>query len=262
MSQPGPEGVDGSDGRHGSDVPAWRDTPEVAPDRSPAFADGVSAVLNGADDAVGRVLDAVMAGVGSAPGPAVTPERVQLLHERATQVVPPLARTLRWTRWPSLLLLVVGAVAPLPLLVLALTWDGVPRLVGVVASLGAIVPALLFGISRRGTLRAAAAPGAVVEELTAFTSHLTDGLGIMDRIHAVTERGGGVRLLSRLRAIWNVLQLPADALDHLDAQEHLRWLVPPRVGETWARLVAMLWTAVGCVVLAVALGAVSLTGVL
>lgn len=211
------------------------------------------------DDA-GAVDENAVDAVEPLPEPP-TPDRLAALHARAAQIAPPLARAVRWLRWPSLLLLVVALVAPVLLGALALSWQGWPRLAGVVVAVLALVPALLFGRSRAGTLRAARDPEALVAELTAFTSHVQGGLGIMDRLAAVTQRGG-VRLLARLRAVWGVLQLPGETLDHLDSQTHLRWILPPRVGETWARLLATVWTTVGCYVAAAVLGAVSLTGAL
>lgn len=222
------------------DVPRWRET-------------ALPGEVGGAP-VDGAVVDA--------PTPLVAAERLAALHRQAEQVVPPLARAIGWLRWPSLLLLVLAAVAPVPLLVLALTWQGWPRVVGVLLALAAAVPVVLFGISRAGTLRAAAAPGALVAELTAFTSHVNGGLGVMDRLGAVAQRGGGVRLLGRIRAVWGVVQLPVEALEHLDAQTHLRWIVPPRVGETWGRLLLMIWTAVITLVVGAGLGAASLTRLL
>lgn len=194
-------------------------------------------------------------------GTSPSPDRLAALHARAAQIAPPLARAIRWLRWPSLLVLVVALLAPVLLGALALTWQGWPRVVGVVVALLALVPAVLLGRSRAGTLRAAENPDALVAELVVFTSHVQGGLGILDKLAAVTQRGG-VRLLARLKAVWDVLQIPNETLEHLDSQTHLRWVLPPRVGETWARLLATVWTTVGCYVAAAVLGAVSLTGAL
>lgn len=215
------------------EVPRWQETPEVT--------------------ATPEVRDA--------PTPLLPLAQVAALTAQASQIVPPLARTVGWLRWPSLAILIAGAAGPVLLVVLALSWQGWPRIAGVVVGLLAVVTVVQFARARAGTLRAARHPEALTAELTDFATHLNGGLAVMDRLAAVVQ-GGGLRLVPRLRALWNVVTLPADALDHLDAQPHLRWFLPPQITETWGRTVVMVWSSLGCYVLTTFLGALSLTDVL
>lgn len=224
-------------------VPGWQETPVVG-------ASG-AAGASGTHDAAVR----------DAPTPLVPQAHVDAVLARAGQIVPPLAKAVTWLRWPSLLLLVVGAAGPLLLGSLALSWQGWPRIAGLVVAVLAVVPVVLFGRARAGTLAAARNPVALTSELADFAAHLNGGLAVLDKLAAVAE-GGGLRILWRLRALWAVVQLPADALDHLGKLPTLRWFLPPQVPETWVRLVTMLWSSVGCYALTSVLGALSLTPVL
>lgn len=196
--------------------------------------------------------------VRDAATPLLPPAHIAALTARASEIIPPLARGVRWLRWPSLAIGLVGAAGPVLLVVLALSWQGWPRIAGVVIGVLALVTVVLYLRARAGTLRAAREPEALTAELTDFATHVNGGLAILDRLAAVVQ-GGGLRLVPRLKALWKVVTLPKDALDHLDSQPHLRWFLPPLVTETQGRAVVMLWSSLGCAVLTTFLGALSLT---
>ncbi|PWD49361.1 hypothetical protein C8046_00095 [Serinibacter arcticus] len=215
------------------DVPRWQDTPVVTP--TPEVRD--------------------------APTPLLAQAHLAALTATAGQIIPPLARAVGWLRWPSLVVLVLGAAGPVLLIALAASWQGWPRPVGIVVGLLALVPVVLLGRSRAATLRAARAPEALTAELAGFAAHVNGGLAILDKLRAVAQ-GGGARLIPRLTALWKVVQLPGDALEHLDRLPHLRWFLPPRVTDTWARVITVVWSSLGCYLLSTFLGALSLTDVL
>ena len=109
-----------------------------------------------------------------------------------------------------------------------------------------------------------APPEHPVREEVVVEPRLPPGQGfrlVEGAVVALGQAAFGVREPVELEVLVGLGQL-IEALEHLDAQRHLRWIVPPRVGETWGRLLLMIWTAVVASVVAAGLGAASLTRLL
>jgi len=166
---------------------------------------------------------------------------------RTTQletVVARIGRVLRWLVLPAWALAIATALPALVLIGLGLTVPGWWKLVPVVVGAVGVWVAVAFLRAAVATTRAASDPKAVGRDALAFSRHVVGTVGILGELDAVV-RGSRIGLLRRLVALWKVVKLPHEVLEFLDDLPALSWLVPPKVTETWTRLLTCLWWAVG-----------------
>lgn len=164
---------------------------------------------------------------------------------RLTELLGRIGRTLRWFALPAWVLALLAIVPALGLIGLGLTVPGWWKLLPVAIGVAGGWAAIAFLRSALSTVRAAGDPGAVRQDAVRFSQHLTGTVGVLGELDAVV-RGSRIGLLRRLAALWKVITIPNGVLEQLDALPALSWLVPPKITDTWARLVACCWWAIVC----------------
>jgi len=65
-------------------------------------------------------------------------------------------------------------------------------------------------------------------------------MAVLADLADLTSQDGGLRVVSRARALWRVLRR-LDIGEHTAGFDHARWFVPPDVGETWFRAQLVTW---------------------
>lgn len=172
--------------------------------------------------------------------PEVVARTSQLTH-----LVGRIGRTLRWFALPAWVLALLAILPALGLVGLGLTLPGWWKVLPLALAVAGGWAAIAFLRSALATIRAAGNPAAVRQDAATFSRHLTGTVGILGELDAVV-RGSRIGLLRRLAALWKVITIPNGLLEQLDALPALSWLVPPKVTDTWARLVACCWWAIVC----------------
>lgn len=178
----------------------------------------------------------------------------------ARRAAPVIALAVRLLRWPSLLVLAVawpflGGLAIVSL-VAEDTW------LQVAAGLVALVGAALSGAAlwrRHHLLEAVRDEQQFATEL-GIAAALSDDVGearnVLGQLAGTT---GGVRVFSRLRALWRGFGLAPGVLEGADDLPRARWFFPPRIGTTVTLFLGALWLVpvsfVACLLLAIAAAA-------
>ena len=178
--------------------------------------------------------------------------------ERATQVIVLAVRVLRI---PTLLMLAVPIPFIAATLLLALNAEGAGRTIGLVLGVLMAVVSFAFGARRHRILRA-------VEEPTALATELGIAVSMSGKVDetrtALTQiaGGGGWRVLSRLRGVWNGVGMTGRWIEGVGDLPRARYFVPPKIGTTVTVAVAALWLVPVSVVIALFAAIGSLASVL
>lgn len=178
----------------------------------------------------------------------------------AAQAARAIILAVRLLRWPTLLLLVVPIPFVMGLAAIALAADDTWLIV--LASLLAVGGALVlfaFGMRREHILTA-------VEDEQEFATELGIAVALSDNVAQTREvlgeltgASGGIRIFSRLRALWRGFGLGPGVLQDAADLRRARWFFPPKVGTTVTLFFVTLWLVpvsfVGCLLLGIALAA-------
>lgn len=159
-------------------------------------------------------------------------------------VVARIAGVLRWLTLPAWALALATILPALGLVAIGVSVPGWWKLLPVVLGAAGFWVAVAFLRAALATIRAAASPAAVRQDALSFSRHITGTVGILTELDAVVW-GTRIGLLRRLAALWKVVRLPHQVLEFLGGLPALSWLVPPKVTETWARVLACSWCALG-----------------
>jgi hypothetical protein len=196
---------------------------------------------------------------GSAPGPS-SPARV---HGDARRLAAGLRVAASTLAVPALLVgvgalvgfVVLGAIAAV-----ALTDGGtIARwvLLGLaVVGLG-VTASFLFRV--RATWNASRDIDALASDIVGLVDLRPTAMAVLADLADLTSQDGGLRVVSRARALWRVLRR-LDISEHTAGFDHARWFVPPDVGETWFRAQLVTWGGLGAWVLVPLITAARLAG--
>jgi len=146
----------------------------------------------------------------------------------------------RVLRIPSAVVLAVPPPFILMTFVLGLVADGGLRAALLVAAvvMGAISAA--FWGRRRRILEAVDDPQALATELGTMIS-LSDKVGETRGALGQIAGGGGWRIFTRLKGVWNGVSMPARWIDSIGDLRRARYFAPPKIGTTVTLTIAALW---------------------
>ncbi len=183
--------------------------------------------------------------------------QTEVVAARAAQAI---VFAVRLLRWPTLAVLVVSIPFVLGLAAIALAADDTWLIVlaAVLAIAGAVV-LFAFGLRRHHILTA-------VEDQQQFATELGVAVALSDNIGETREvlgelagASGGIRVFSRLKALWRGFGLGPGVLQDAADLPRARWFFPPKVGTTvtlfFAALITVPVSFVGCLLLGIALAA-------
>jgi hypothetical protein len=144
--------------------------------------------------------------------------------------------------------LAVGSAAALALVVVAaLAGTGLASRstafgwVVVALAVAALVVVLVFLLRVRATLRAGRDHAALAAELLGLIDISELATATVADLSELTSRTGGIRAVSRARALWRLLRR-LDPAEHASRFERAKWFIPPEVGLTWLLAQVVTWS--------------------
>lgn len=178
----------------------------------------------------------------------------------ARRAAPAITLAVRLLRWPSLLVLAAAWPFLAGLAVVALvaqdTWLQV--LAGLIAGVGALLSAA-FGLRRHRLLEAVADEPQLATELgiaVALSDDVAETRLVLGQLAGTT---GGVRVFSRLKALWRGFGVAPGVLESVNDLPRARWFFPPKIGTTVTLFLGALWLVpisfLACLLLAIAAAA-------
>lgn len=197
----------------------------------------------------------------TAPGtsrPGLADQGLQPVAVRAAGVLKVAARVLAA---PSVLVAAAAAVGLLVMLVLAVTGLAIGMLLSRWVLLGLTLAGLVgvgvFVTRVWRTVRASRDPEVLGSELIGLVDLEALTAPMIADLAELASREGGIRAVSRARALWRVLRR-LDVEEHVTSFERARWFVPPDVSLTWVYAQVATWGGLAAWVLIpmVALGRV------
>jgi hypothetical protein len=111
----------------------------------------------------------------------------------------------------------------------------------------------------RATWAASRDTDALATDIIGLVDLRPTAMAVLADLADLTSQDGGLRVVSRARALWRVLRR-LDIGEHTAGFDHARWFVPPDVGDTWFRAQLVTWGGLGAWVLIPLITAARLAG--
>lgn len=154
----------------------------------------------------------------------------------------------------------VGFLVVAVLAVVALADGGsVLRWVVLAFAVAGAAVTVLFLLRVRLTYRASRDEHALADDLLGMVDLEALTTAVLTDLAELTSVEGGLRAVSRARALWRVLRR-LDVTEHVGSFERARWFVPPELATTWLLAQVVTWGGLVAWVLVPIVGGVVLAG--
>lgn len=112
-------------------------------------------------------------------------------------------------------------------------------------TLALLVVAVLLVVRYLQMWRATANPSVVAAEFVELAEIGDIASHVLTHGFDLVSKEGGIRAWARARALWQLLQTMVIVEAHVEARTHARYILPPKLPESWGLVLTTFWLSLG-----------------